>query len=277
MSVVICCANAADTLERACRSAKWADELVVVDSGSNDATGQIAQDLADRYVQEPWRGYTQQKKFGAQQCSHDWVFVLDGDEAFSPQLVEQLRGLTDADLDRRDVFMVRRRNYVMGRAVRAWWPDWQSRLIHRGRCIWPEEALHETRLPSHPSRQGRLNGWIEHKEHSQAGFNDYFSGRRLDERLIMVAQQMHDRGKRCKWTDLVFRPWLAFLKFYVVKRGFLEGVFGLLMAQKAAVSTQLKYAALWAVQQQSCVGPTSDTDRVAPGQAAQPSTEPSKK
>ena len=71
----------------------------------------------------------------------------------------------------------------------------------------------------------------------------------MDERLLMVARQMHDHGRRCHWWDLVFRPRLAFIKSFVVKRGFLDGTFGLLIAQKAAVSTQLKYAALWAVEE----------------------------
>jgi len=93
-----------------------------------------------------------------------------------------------------------------------------------------------------------LRGWLVHKRLSKAGFSDYFSGRRMDERLMMVAREMHARGKRCHWYDLTFRPRLAFLKFFILKRGFLDGTFGLLIAQKAAVSTQLKYAALWAVQ-----------------------------
>lgn len=248
ISVVICCANAADTLEQACRSARWADELVVVDSGSTDDTARIAKQLADRYALEPWRGYNHQKRFGADLCRNDWVFVLDGDEAFSPPLIKELEAITDATLQRCDVLMVRRRNYVMGRPVRSWWPDWQSRLIHRRRCTWPDEVLHEARLPSDPARRGRLRGWIEHKRHSAAGFADYFSGWRMDERLLMVARQMHSRGKRCHWWDLVLRPWVSFWKFYLLKRGFMDGVFGLLIAQKAAVSTQLKYAALWAVQ-----------------------------
>ena len=250
ISVVICCANAADTLAHACQSARWADEVVVVDSGSTDATAQIAQRLADRYVLEPWRGYTHQKRFGAQLCRNDWVFVLDGDESFSSSLAKELQAIGDRQLDRCDVFMVRRQNFVMGRLVRAWWPDWQSRLIHRERCTWPDEVLHEARLPSDPSRLGKLQGWIEHKTHSAAGFSDYFSGQRMDERLMMVAQQMYQRGKRCRWWDLLLRPPVAFWKFYLLKRGFLDGTFGLLIAQKAAVSTQLKYAALWAAQHQ---------------------------
>lgn len=249
ISVVICCANVADTLDQACQSAQWADELVVVDSGSTDATAQIAQRWADRYVAEPWRGYTHQKKFGAELCRNDWVFVLDGDEGISPTLAKELQAIDPSRLDRCDVLMMRRRNYVMGRQVRSWWPDWQSRLIHRRRCSWPEEALHEARLPSAPDRLGKLQGWIEHKQHSKSGFTDYFSGRRMDERLLMVAQQMYQRGKRCHWWDLAFRPAVAFWKSYLIKLGFLDGVFGLLIAQKAAVSTQLKYAALWTVQQ----------------------------
>ncbi len=248
ISVAICCADAVDTLDEACKSARWADELVIVDSGSTDDTSTIAQQYADLYRVEPWRGYTGQKKFAAGLCRNDWVFVLDADEVITGSLAGEIGALRDSDLEQKDVLLVRRANYVMGRRVRAWWPDWQSRLIHRQRCRWPDEALHEARLPSDPARQGRLRGAIEHKRHSQGGFEDYFSGRRMDERLLMVARQMHERGKRARPWDLVIRPWGAFWKFYVIKRGFLDGTFGLLMAQKAAVSVQLKYAALWAVQ-----------------------------
>jgi (heptosyl)LPS beta-1,4-glucosyltransferase len=250
ISVVICCANAAETLEPACRSVAWADELVIVDSGSTDATPQIAQRYAHRYVQERWRGYTGQKKYGAELCRHDWVFVLDGDEECSPQLAEQWKRISEGELAKLDVLLTPRKNYVMGRYVRAWWPDRQTRIFHRRRCTWPQEALHEARQPSHPSRVKELGGWIEHKRHSHAGFSDYFSGRRMDERLLMVARQMHERGKRARWWDLTLRPPLAFWKFYLLKAGFLDGAFGLLIAQKAAVSVQLKYAALWAVQQE---------------------------
>lgn len=259
ISVVICCADSAATLPSAVASSQWADELVVVDSGSADDTGRIAEAAADRYVVEPWRGYTGQKKFGTDLAAHDWVFVLDGDEEISPQLAEQVRKLTDAELDGLDVVYCQRRNWVMGRWVRAWSPDWQSRLIHRQRVTWPEEALHESREPSDPSRTRKLTGHLEHKRvgsdaptvssETSGGWSDYFSGRRMDERLMPVAEQMYARGKRATWLGLWLRPWAAFWKFYLFKGGFLDGTFGLLIAQKAAVSVQLKYAALWAVQQ----------------------------
>ena len=247
ISVVICCANVADTLEAACQSATWADELIVVDSGSDDQTEQIARCFADRYVVEPWRGHSGQKQFAAGLARNDWIFFLDGDEQCSPQLIDELERLTPQQAERYDLLLVPRRNYVMRRLVRAWWPDRLTRIFHRQRCTWDGHVLHDTRSASHPSRQHNLSGPIEHKRHSRAGFKDYFSGRRMDERLLAVARQMHARGKRCHWWDLVFRPWFAFWKFYAIKRGFLDGTFGLLIAQKAAVSTQLKYAALWAV------------------------------
>ena len=95
-----------------------------------------------------------------------------------------------------------------------------------------------------------LKGGLSTKRVSSAHFSDYFSGSRLDSRLLKVAEQMYGRGKRAKWTDLLFRPAGAFFKFYFLKCGFLDGKFGLLIAQKASVSVQLKYAALWAVQQE---------------------------
>lgn len=252
ISVVICCANAEKTLPAAIASAAWADELVIVDSGSEDGTGPIARAAAGRYVVEPWRGYAGQKKFGAELARHDWVFILDGDEEISPALAQHIRGLTDAQLGGLDVVYVRRHNWVMGRYVRAWSPDWQSRLIHRGRVTWPEEVLHESRVPGDPSRTLKLSAHLEHKR-TQGGdgadWADYFCGRRMDERLIPVAEQMYARGRRVRWWGLWFRPWAAFCKFYVFKGAFLDGAFGLLVAQKAAGSVQLKYAALWAVQQ----------------------------
>ena len=249
-SVAICSMNAADTIRQACESANFADEIIIVDSGSTDRTSEIAQQYATKFVHQPWLGFTEQKKLSAELCTNDWVFILDSDEEISPKLAKQIQSLTDEQLDQLDVLNMPRRNYVMGRHVRAWDPDMQSRLIHRKRAVWPEEALHDARLPSHPSRARNLTGPLEHKKASAADFTDYFSGARMDARLMNVAKQMYDRGKRAKFTDLMFRPSFAFIKFYFLKRGFLDGTFGYMIAQKAASSVQLKYAALWAYQQQ---------------------------
>jgi glycosyltransferase involved in cell wall biosynthesis len=249
VSVVICCFNAADMIEAACRSVGWADELVVVDSGSTDATGEIARRFAARYVVEPWRGYTEQKRFAASLCRNDWIFVLDHDEECSAELGEEICRLTEDQMARYDLFLMRRRNYLMGRYVRAFSPDWQNRLMHRERCRWADEAVNDRRIPSHPSRVARLRGWMLHRRFSQAGFADFFDGRLADSRLRLAADEMVRRGRRCGWLDLLARPALTFAKFYLLKGGFLDGQLGLLIAQRAAVAVHLRYAALWAAQE----------------------------
>ena len=235
---------------------------MVVDSGSSDATPEIARRYATRYVEEPWRGYTEQKRFAADLAAHDWIFFLDSDEEAGEGWEAEWRGLSPERLNGLDLIWVPRRNYVMGRPVRAWWPDRLSRVFHRKRCTWGGESLHDTRSPSHPSRQARMRTPILHKRLSDAGFGDYFSGRRLDERLLMVAREEYARGKRCRWHDLLFRPPLAFWKSLLLKRGILDGTWGLMIAQKTAVTTQLRYAALRAIQEG--VGSAEDMNAKTP-------------
>jgi glycosyltransferase involved in cell wall biosynthesis len=256
ISVAICCFNAARTIEAACRSVAWADEIVVVDSGSTDDTAQIARRFAHRFVEEPWRGYTAQKAYAASLCRHEWVFVLDADETCSPELAAEWRALGADERAKLDLLVVPRRNWILGREVRSWRPDLQNRIIRRDAVAWADQPLHDSR-EADPARTRRLRGWIEHKRVGEPRFSDYFSGRRMDERLMLVAGHDYARGKRCRWWDAAFRPPMAFIKFYLLRAGFRDGLFGLLIAQKAFVSTQLKYAALWSLQQSPADAPAT--------------------
>jgi len=252
-SAVICCRDALDTLPAACESVSWCDELVIVDSGSTDGTIDYAQEKADVFRVEPWRGYDKQKAFANTLANNDWVFMIDSDEQCTEVLAKELQQLNESALEAVDVMYVRRRNYVLGRPVRAWDPDWQSRIVHRHRVQHADEALHDARLPSEPGRTRKLKGRITHKQVSDAGFDDYFGGQRLDARLLPVAWQMYQRGKRASWLDLWLRPALTVLKLLILKGGWRDGTFGLLIAQKTAVTTQLKYAALWAIEHDPAV------------------------
>lgn len=281
ISVAICAFNNQDTIGGALASVAWADDIVVVDSGSTDRTLDIARSFTDRVVHEPWRGYSGQKAYAVSLCRNDWVLVLDSDEEVSPELAAKLRTMSEAELAQADVFHVRRRHYVMGLPVRAWWPDWQSRLILRDRIRWSDHALHEDRLPVDPGRSRKLPiGWLAHKRLSATGWSDYFSGARLDARVLAVAEQMHAKGRRARPWDLVVRPWFTWFKLYVLKRGFLDGTFGLMIAQKSAWGVQLKYAALWAVQQGVHVRPDPAADQEAsspPAEAADPRPKPAER
>jgi (heptosyl)LPS beta-1,4-glucosyltransferase len=248
ISAAISCANVEDTLEAACKSVEWADELVIVDSGSTDATASIAKAHANRYVVEKWRGYTEQKKFAASLCRNDWVFILDGDEECTPGLAREIEGLGANDFERVDLFKMRRRNYLVGREVRDWSPDWMARLYNRNRCDWADELIHDRIVARDPNRVAKLRGWIDHKRLSAAGYRDLFDGAAADARAAIVAEDLFRKGRRAGFTDLWFRPMFAFLKFYFLKGNFLDGQFGLMVAERAAIGTQQKYAALWARQ-----------------------------
>ncbi len=248
ISVLICCANVEATLAAACESVAWADELVIVDSGSTDATAAIAQRYADRYVLEPWRGYTAQKVFAVELCRNDWILILDGDEEVSPTLAKEIAVLNPSELDRYDVLKTPRQTFLLGHAPRAWWPDWQDRLFHRRRCVWADEVLHDHRDASHPLRVKRLPGPLWHRRGSAASFNELFAGGQEERRALMVAMQMYRRGRRCRWMDLALRPNMARFKSLILKRGLLDGTLGLIVAKKAATLTMLKYAALWTIQ-----------------------------
>ena len=254
LTVMICGRDAEASLAATLASVGWVDQvLVLLDDRTGDGSAGVAERWAVDHPNintvvrlEPWRGFSGSKEHGATLSRNDWILVVDADEEVSPLLREQVLALDAADFEAFDLGYVRRRNWVLGRRVRAWWPDWQNRLWHRGRVTWGDEALHDKRDAAE-DRKRRFTGWLEHKRIG-GDWSDYFSGGRQDARIGLVAEQMYRRGKRVGPVGLFCRPIGAFFKFYVLKRGFLDGAFGLLIAQKAAVSTQLKYAALWSTQ-----------------------------
>ena len=248
ISVVIICANAAGTLEAACRSVAWADELVIVHSGSTDGTESIARRFADRYVEQPWLGFGPQRRAGVEVASHQWILLLDADEECSPELAAELRGFSDAECSEVDVWRVPRRHFLWGRRVRSWEPDAPVRFVHRDRVRWIDRAIHDTRAPQRPGAESTLRGRILHRRASTAGFTEFFDGRQTDARLADTVRELRADGRRCRWYDLVLRPPATFVKFYVLRFGFLDGMFGFLVAVKAATAVHLKYSALWAAE-----------------------------
>lgn len=248
VSVAICCCDSARTLAAACQSVAWADELVVVDSGSRDGTPAIARNYADRFVVEPWRGYTGQKQYAVSLCRNDWVLVLDSDEECSAELAKEIQALPNSLLEEVDVFQMPRRNYMYGRHIGCWDPDHQSRLIHRHRCRWRDEVLHDARLPSAPSRLRTLEGHLEHNRADDSTLDDNWDRKLFPDHLELVARDMYARGKRTRWFDGL-RPWVAFVKYYLFKGGFAAGRFGWAIAIQALTAARLKYLALSMLEQ----------------------------
>ncbi len=231
---------------RACR---WCDELVVFDSGSTDQTVPIATQLADRVVHHTWTNYADSKRRMTEAAANDWVFILDADEQITPQLAAEIESLGEDAYAANAVMTMPRRNYLLGRHVRAWDPDRQNRLFDRRRVHWPDRAVHDERKPIAGGTRA-LAGPLLHNA-TVDDFRDYFDGPRYAARTDALAREMYNAGRRVAYLDLLLRPAIAFCKYYLLKGGFLQGTFGLLIAQKASLSVQLKYARLWHLQQQA--------------------------
>lgn len=228
----------------------------MLDSGSTDGSRAIAEELADRVEDHQWTNYSASKKHMAERATHPWVFILDADEQITEELAAEIAALTEAEFQKHPIFSMPRRNFLMGRHVKAWDPDRQDRLIDRDRVTWPDKAVHDERRPTEGTVR-QLRGHLLHNAGVDE-FTDYFEGERYASRTDAIAKQMYRKGRRATWLTLMCRPPLDFLKYYLLKGGIFQGSFGILIAQKAAFSTQLKYARLWHLQQQKDVDGKKD-------------------
>src|SRR6266566_3290730 len=139
--------NEAENIRAACESVAWADEILVVDSESTDATREISAHCGARVIVNPWPGFAAQKQFAIEAASHDWIFSLDADERVSPELQASIRRLREVDESRlADGYRVARRAFYMGRWIRGggWYPDYQVRLFNRRRGSWGDRFIHES-------------------------------------------------------------------------------------------------------------------------------------
>ena len=240
LSVVVITRNEAANIGAALRSVRWADELVVVDSGSTDDTVRIAGEIADRVTAHDWAGYGAQKNHATALAAHDWVLSLDADERVSPALAREIQALLRADPAARG-YRVPRVTRYLGRWVRStdWYPDLQLRLYDRRAARWNQRLVHESVAVDGPV--GRLQGELEH--HAYRDVSHHLQT--IDRYTTLAARQMHREGRRGGWVDLAVRPLAAFLRNYVVRRGVRDGVRGLIVSILNAGYVFLKFVKLW--------------------------------
>ena len=255
ISICILCCNEEAKIEYALKSAKacsWCNEILVFDSGSTDKTVEIVRKYTDRIEFHEWIDFPTSRKIIINKVINDWVFILDADEEISSDLTQEIANLPKKVFTNHPVMIIPRRNFLLGKHVRAWDPDFINRLIDRKRVYCHNHPVHDKLKPKEGT-EFTLKGHIIHNRVIN-DFSDYFDGSRYEHRVNVMAQELFDRGKRTGFLNLLFRPFLTFLKYYILKKGFLDGSFGLLIAQKAMVSVQLKYAKLWHLQQQAKKG-----------------------
>ena len=238
LSAVLITRNAAAVLEPCLESVAFADEIVVVDAASSDATLEIAARRGARVVQREWLGFGRQKQFAVEQARHDWVLCLDADERVSRELAASIQAVLAAPAT--PVYRMPRRNRFLGRwlAHGEGYPDWSPRLFNRLNARWSDDLVHEKVLYS--ATPGTLRGDLLHDPGDD--LSAYLE--RQNRYTTLAARQAYDLGRSAGVLHLLLSPVVRFFKFYVLRLGFLDGVPGLLHISIGCMNSYLKYAKL---------------------------------
>jgi len=217
LSAVLITRNAASLIEPCLESLAFADEIVVVDSGSTDGTDEIAARSGARVVRKEWLGFGRQKQFAVEQARNDWVLCLDADERVTPELERSIRAALAGG--RYHAWRLARRNRFLGRwlAHGEGYPDWTLRLFHRAHAGWSNDEVHESVLTT--TEVGRLDGDLLHD--SAEDVATYMA--KQNRYSTLHAEALYKQGVRAGYWRLAASPLMRFVKFYILRLGFLDG------------------------------------------------------
>ncbi len=254
LTVTVITFNEADNIARCLESVPFADEIVVVDSGSTDGTVDIARRFTERVVHHDWPGHVAQKQYAVDLATHDWILSLDADEVVDVGLRRLIEQWKTAEPPY-DAYTVCRRTFYLGRWINhsGWYPDTRIRLFDRRQARWEGYNPHD--LVVCRGRVGELRGDLLHYSYRNLAHHL----KRIDEYTTIMAREYHERGKRARRLDIVLRPPLAFLKKYLLKLGFLDGFHGLIVCALTAYYVFCKYLKLWELQTRPAGAPPPGT------------------
>jgi glycosyltransferase involved in cell wall biosynthesis len=256
VSVTIITLNEAAHIAACLASVAWADEVLVVDAGSTDGTADLARAHGARVIVREWPGYAAQKNFAAGEAAHDWILSVDADERVPPALATEIRTVL-ASSSASPGYRVPRVTWHLGRWIHTtdWYPDYQLRLYDRRRARWTPRRVHESVEADGPV--GRLTHDLEHLAYRDLSHHH----QTMNRYTTLAAEQMYDDGRRAHIIDLVLHPPAAFLRNYVLRRGFADGGPGFIISAMNAHYVFLKFAKLWALERPRPVTDASHTPR----------------
>ncbi len=239
LAVTVISKNEVDFIGICLDSVKWADEIIVVDSGSTDGTVELCRGYTDKIMLTDWPGFGPQKNRALAMATSEWVLSLDADEQVSPELKQEILSVISAPGDYVAFDLPRRSSYC-GRRIRhsGWWPDYVPRLFRRGSARFSNDLVHERLIVN--GHIGRLREPLihvafENLENVLETMNRYST---------MGARMMHNRAKKGTMAAAVLHGFWSFFHAYVVRAGFLDGREGFMLAVSNAEGTYYKYLKL---------------------------------
>ena len=243
LSVAIITFNEEANIRRTLESVKWADEIVVIDSGSTDGTREICKAYTDKVIHQPWLGFGKQKNIAIDRTTGDWVLSLDADEEVEPELADEIRSVISSS-GALDAYRIPRKTIFLGKWVRygGWYPDYNLRLFRKGLGSFAERVVHESVRFNGIAGRTR-NAVIHHAYPDLASFIN-----KMNKYSSLAVEVMAQKGisvYRSSWFNILLRPILTFVYKYFFRLGFLDGKNGLVLNLFHSYYVFAKYAKAW--------------------------------
>ncbi|MFA3781440.1 glycosyltransferase family 2 protein [Melioribacteraceae bacterium 4301-Me] len=242
LSVLIIAGNEEKNIKDCLESVKWADEIVLIDSESKDKTIEIAKQFTDKIFIKKWEGFSPQRKYGLEKVSYDWVLSLDADERVSDELKNEIQRLLNSE-PKFDSYLIPRKNFFLGKHITScnWSPDYQLRLFKKNKASVTNRKVHEGYYVE--GERGKLKGKLIHYTHQSIAVTidkiNYYS--------TLEAQEKFNK-KKVSCLDILIHPFAAFFSHFILRRGFKDGIHGLMVSIIHAMTNILTYMKIWEIQ-----------------------------
>ncbi|MCF6156984.1 MAG: glycosyltransferase family 2 protein [wastewater metagenome] len=239
LSVTIITFNEEKNILDALESVKWADEIVVIDSGSSDKTVDICKEYTEKIFYNPWPGHIAQKNFAVDKTTYSWILSIDADERVTPELARKMKETLECP--KADAYAIQRHVFFLGKWINhsGWYPDYKVRLFRKDKARWGGINPHDTVIVN--GKVGYLKGDLHHYSYSDISHHV----NTINNFTTISAKEYFQLRKRASLRNIVFRPAGTFFKKYLLKQGFRDGVPGFIIAVSSAYYVFLKYAKLW--------------------------------
>ncbi|MCD4693484.1 MAG: glycosyltransferase family 2 protein [Calditrichales bacterium] len=239
LSVVIITQNEEKNIERCLKSVQWADEIVIIDSGSTDATLEICRRFNCKIIQTEWLGFGLTKRLAVDSATHDWILSLDADEEVTKELKEKtIEILKDPKFDG---YSIKRKSFYLGKMIKhcGWNNDYPMRLFNRMKGNFNDKEVHEKVVVN--GKKTTIEEYFLHYTYPTIGSHI----NKMHKYALLGAKELKKKNKKATIIGAIFRSWMKFLKMYFLRRGFLDGKIGFILSCNSAFGVYLKYLKLW--------------------------------
>jgi glycosyltransferase involved in cell wall biosynthesis len=239
ISVVIVTKNEERNIERALESVRDAAEIIVIDSFSSDNTPKICKKYTDKFFQKEWQGYAKQKQDGIDLAANEWVLILDSDEFVTPELKEEI--LKTVRENKHAGVYIPRKNFFAGKWIKhgGWWPDYTLRLFKKTSGHMEQRAVHEKIVVDGKTAyfKNPINHYTYNSISEFIDKNNVYS--------TLAAEELGKNNASANILDFTIRPLFTFVKMFFLKLGFMDGMYGLILALLYSYYTFLKYSKVY--------------------------------